>query len=409
MIRNLILVSLLTLVNSVSFAQMNLNDSLLGNKLFTPYINYFNQEREWVYTHFNKSAYIQGDDIWFTSYVINPVNKLPNLATSKLYVELWTPGKKLIARKILYVENGFANNYIHLPDSLDPGSYCFRTYTNWMRNFYPENDLITPITVLGHDKVFGNELVMKHLNKSVYKKEQTELSVESDSISGYDIQFLPESGTFLEGVDNVFGIKALDQYGKGVRISGKVFSADNREINSFSTNESGMSNIIIRKASDQQYIAKVTLPDGTLHELKFPKAEHEGVIVHVDVPGTDIIGIEVHTNETTRHLNKQYLLMIHANGVLFNAFRVDFSKDNTLGKKISKRKLGRGIVYATLFDENFIPVAERIFYNRDTTVRGNLTVNVNQLANDTLNMKINVPDSLMQSQMAVLSLSLIHI
>ncbi|HZK94498.1 MAG TPA: hypothetical protein VFC67_09845 [Prolixibacteraceae bacterium] len=407
MIRNLILVSLLTLVNSVSFAQMNLNDSLLGNKLFTPYINYFNQEREWVYTHFNKSAYIQGDDIWFTSYVINPVNKLPNLATSKLYVELWTPGKKLIARKILYVEKGFASNYIHLPDSLDPGSYCFRAYTNWMRNFYPENDLITPITVLGHEKVFGNELVMKYLNKSVDKKEQTELSVESDSIPGYDIQFLPESGTFLEGVDNVFGIKALDPYGKGVRISGKVFSADNREINSFSTNESGMSNIIIRKASDQQYIAKVTLPDGTLHELKFPKAEHEGVIVHVDVPGTDIIGIEVQTNETTRHLNKQYLLMIHANGVLFNAFRVDFSKDNTLGKKISKRKLGRGIVYATLFDENFIPVAERIFYNRDTTVRGNLTVNVNQLANDTLNMKINVPDSLMQSQMAVLSIAVL--
>ena len=407
MMRNLILVALLTLVNSVSFAQMNLNDSLLGNKLFAPYEKYFNQEREWVYTHFNKSAYIQGDDIWFTSYVINPENKLPNLATSKLYVELWSPEKKLIVRKILYVEKGYANNYIHFPDSLAPGSYCFRAYTNWMRNFYPENDLNTPITVLGHDKAFGNELVMKHFNKSADNKGQSELSITSDSITGYDIQLLPESGTFLEGVDNVFGIKALDQYGKGVRISGKVFSADNQEINSFSTNESGMSNIIIRKASDQQYIAKVTLPDGTLRELKFPKAEHEGVIIHLDVPVTDIIGIQVHTNETTRQLNKQYLLMIHANGVLFNAFRVDFSKENTLGKKISKKKLGKGIVYATLFDENLIPVAERIFYNQNTTLRGNLTININQRANDTLNMKINIPDSFMRSQMTVLSIAVL--
>lgn len=407
MMRNLILAALLTFVNSVSFSQMNLNDSLLGNKLFIPYVNYFNQDREWVYTHFNKSAYIQGDDIWFASYVINPQNKLPNFATSKLYVELWSPEKKLIARKILFAEEGTAGYFIHLSDTLAPGSYCFRAYTNWMRNFYPEKDFNTYITVLGHEKVFGNELVVKHFIKSVDLKSKKEMVAVPDTVPDYDIQFLPESGTFLEGIDNLFGIKALDPSGKGVKIAGKVFSADNREVTSFSTNDLGMNKVTIPQATNQQYIAKVTLPNGTEREVKFPKTAPMGVIIHTNPSLADTAWIRIKTNGTTHQLNKQYLLLIHSEGSVFKAYRFGFLNGNAINVNVIKKNLSSGIVTATVFDENLVPVAERIFYNPDKTRKGNLTVHCENLLNDSLKLNINIEDPFSTSDPAKLSISVL--
>ena len=407
MMRNLILVALLTFVNSVSFAQNTLNDSLLADKLFAPYENYFHQNREWVYTHFNKSAYVQGDDVWFANYILNPSDKHLNPATTKLYVELWSPEKVLLSRKILFVEAGAANHFIHLSDTLAPGSYCFRTYTNWMRNFYPENDFNTFITVLGHEKVFSDELIVKHFIKSVDQKGQKELITIPDTLPDYDIQFLPESGSFLEGANNVFGLKATDPNGKRVRITGKVYTADNQEITSFSTNETGMDKFIIPQATSGQYLAKVTLPDGTTHELQLPKAAPAGVIIHVYPYRTDAVWIKVLTNETTHQLNKRYFLVLHANGKLFNAFRFDFSKENAIQMKVIKKNLSSGIVCATVFDENLVPVAERIFYNQDTTARGTLSVKATQLAHDSLNLNVFIRDSLITTQHAKLSISVL--
>ena len=155
--------------------------------------------------------------------------------------------------------------------------------------------------------------------------------IDNDSLSlTNNIQFLPESGTFLEGIDNVFGIKAIDPYGKGVKITGKIFSADNQEITSFATNESGMDNMTIPGGTAMQYIAKVTLPDGAMREVLLPKAEPDGIILHVYPYQPDIVRIKVQTNGNESQLKKSYLLMIHANGMLFNE---ELAKKQTGAKK----------------------------------------------------------------------------
>ncbi|MCX6236402.1 MAG: hypothetical protein NTY07_02405 [Bacteroidia bacterium] len=405
--RNTLLLALLTLVNIVTFAQKTINDPKLENKLFKPYISYFENDHEWVYTHMNKSAYIPGDDIWFTSYVLNPVNKRLNPATSKLYIELWSPEKKLVSRKILYVKAGTTNHYIHIADSLTHGTYCFRAYTNWMRNFYPENDLNKLITVLGKDKEFENEIIAKHFNESADQVSQKEKSTAPDTRPDYDIQFLPESGTFLEGAENVLGIKATDPYGKGVKITGKVFTAGNNEITSFSTTELGMNRIIIPEVKNQQYFAKITLPDGTNRELMLPKAEPRGVIIQINPYRSDVVWFKIFTNETTRKLNGTYMLMIHANGVLFNNYRIRFSAENAIQFRIKKEQIGRGIIYATVFDENLTPVAERIFYNQGTTAKGNLTLKAEPIINDTVKVNVQITDSLTRPGFAKLSISVL--
>lgn len=406
-VRNQFLIILLTLVSNISFSQTPVYDTLLVNRLFKPYSNYFNNDREWVYSHLNKSAYLPGDDIWFTSYVLNPSNKQLNLVTSKLYAELWSPDMKLVSRKILSVTEGTANHFIHLPDSLSPGNYCFRTYTSWMRNFYLEDDLNTFITVLGREKVPEKGLLIKNEKKSDELATQKEMKLLPSTLHDYDIQFLPESGTFLEGVDNLFGIKAVDALGKGVKITGKVFSADNLEIISFSTSELGMDNMTIPKATDQQYHVKVVLPDSTTRALKLPKAVAKGLVVQVNPYRSDVVIFSVQTNETTRQLNQSYIVTIHANGVIFNNSRIRFTDGNAIQFRIRKKEMSSGIVYATVFDENLTPVAERIFYNQDADTKGSLTLHTEKLANDTVNVNIHLTDSLTTPGSSRLSISVL--
>ena len=405
--KNIHLVVLLLLFSISSFAQKTFIDPVLENKLFKPYVSYFDIDHEWIYTHLNKSAYIQGDDIWFTSYVLNPVNKNLNFTTSKLYVELWSPDMTLVSRKILFVNTGTANNYIHLADSLIPGTYYFRTYTNWMRNFYQGDDFTTKINVLGHDKVLDNGLVVNRNNSSIDLPVQNEKRKELLIKPDYDIQFLPESGHFLEGADNIFGIKATDINGKGIKVRGDIFDADNQEIMSFSTNELGIDNIAILSASNQQYVAKVSFPDSTTHVINLPKTEPKGVIIHVRPYLADVVWFKIETNEATRRLNKTYQIMLHANGLIFNNYRLNFWDESSVEFSVKKKDLGRGIIYATIFDEDLNPIAERLFYNPDTTHRGNITFNTEPLTNDTIKLKVFENDPLNKSAFTKLSISIL--
>ena len=405
--RKALLLTLLVFSVTLCFAQKAFNNSELETKLFKPYTSYFGIDREWVYTHLNKSAYLQGDDIWFTSYVVNPANRKLNFATSKLYVELWSPEKKMISRKILLVNAGTANHYIHLGDSLSPGTYCFRAYTSWMQNFYQENDLNTYIKVIGKDKTTEATLGANRKTKTTDIKSIKNSVLVYEARTDYDIQFLPESGTFLEGVYNVLGIKATDSNGKGVIVTGNIYSADRQEITSFATNEYGMNSITIPEVTKEQYLVKVILPDSTTRDFQLPKAESQGVIILVNTFRSDEVWFSLQTNETTRQLNKSYTIMIHANGILFNTYHVAFSKTNAVLFKIKKKDIEGGIIYATVFDENMTPVAERVFFNRLPEFRGNLSLNAEAMEKDTVNLKVVIKDSLDVTQFSKLSISVL--
>ena len=403
--KNAICLILLTIVSFTTFAQKTTNDPVLEEGLFKPYDSYFNIEREWVYTHLNKSAYIQGDDIWFTSYVLNPENRRLNFATSKLYVELWSSQKKLVSQKILFVKAGTSDNYIHLPDSLAPGTYSFRAYTSWMRNFYTADDLNRLITVLGHLSVTGLKAEKgKAVDQLNFQKKN---GVIQETRPDYDIQFLPEGGVFLEGVENILGIKATDPLGNGLKLNGKIFDSKNQELQTFETNELGMGCVMIPETGNQQYTAKVTLPDSTVHDILLPKPAPLGINIHVNPYLHEAVWFRIQTNEATRQLNKSYVVMLHANGALFTSYRIKFSKENGLQFKLNKKDIGNGIVYATVFDENLTPVAERLFFSQDSSAKGNLTVNAQSLGGDTVNVKIQVTDSLASPRFAKLSVSVL--
>jgi hypothetical protein len=403
MIRKISFLSLFVLVAITVTAQKTLTVDEIKNGLLNPYTNYFTANREMVYTQFNKSQYLAGDDIWFTSWVLNAGNKQPIFNTSKLYVELWSAEKKMISRKILYVKGGTASNYMHIADSLAPGTYCFRAYTNWMRNFYGDKDFNVSLSILGPIVKKTNSAITANSKSNVPLKDSLKPVIHSE----YDIQFLPEGGHFIEGVDNVFGVKVTDPFGRGVRVKGKVVDADNKEITSFTTSQLGMTSFILAEAANTPYRSIVTLPDGSTSEVKLAETEKQGVAINITSQPDDEVWIRLQINPATRSLNQSYVLMVHANGIKYHLYKIDFTKVPSVQIKINRNDMGNGIIYATLFNEDFKPIAERLFYNQNTSIRGSLSLTATALQNDSIKLTVNASDSASKAQIASLSFSVL--
>jgi len=385
-------------------AQKTLTEESIKTGLLTPYHNYFSADREMVYTQFNKSRYLTGDDIWFTCWVLNPSSKLLSYTTTKLYVEIWSSDKKMISRKILNVKGGSASNFIHVADTLVPGIYCFRAYTSWMRNFYQDKDYNVPLTIVGP--------TVKKLNTttSIAPVKDAPLvgTIQPTPLPDYDIQFLPESGHFIEGINNVFGVKITDAYGHGVKVTGKVFDGANNETATYTTSQLGMTSFILTETQNTaSYRSTIVLPDGNTRDVKLPLAEKQGVAINVNFGLENVVLIQLQSNPAERALNRSYFLMIHANGVMYTNYKINFNASPLRQFVLKKSDLGNGIIYATLFNEELKPIAERLFYNQNKTLKGKLSIQASALSNDTVMLTVKSSDSLSVAQAAKLSFSIL--
>jgi len=403
MIRKFSFLSLFVLVAITVTAQKTLTVDEIKNGLLNPYTNYFTANREMVYTQFNKSQYLAGDDIWFTSWVLNAGNKQPIFNTSKLYVELWSADKKMISRKILYVKGGTTSNNIHIADTLVPGTYCFRAYTNWMRNFYEEKDFNVSLSILGPTVKKINSASTANSKSSVPLTDPLKPAIQS----AYDIQFLPEGGHFIEGIDNVFGVKVTDAFGRGVPVKGKVIDADNKEITSFTTSQLGMTSFTIAENTITTYRSVITLPDGSTREVKLPETEKQGVAINITSHPDDEVWIRLQINPLARSQNQSYVLMVHANGVKYHLYKIDFTKVPSVQIKINRNDMGNGVIYATLFNEDFKPISERLFYNQNTAIRGSLSLTATALQKDSIKLTVTASDSASKAPIANLSFSVL--
>ena len=313
-----------------------------------PYLDYFSLPQEQIYTHFNKSSYLAGDAIWFKCYAFNPKTKLPSIITKNLIVELYSPDGKLVDQKILNVEQGVADHVFFL-DLNDPiGKYTFRAYTSWMKNFDDLSSFSTYLDVIGshqQDTLTDNKI---------------------------DVQFLPESGTLLEGFINKVGIKAVDVNGKGVRLSGDIINEKGMVVKSFELNKLGMGNVFLDMTRNIKLNCRINLTDDQELIYPLPLAEKQGIIAQVN-QYKDKIFVKVATNGQT-FLNEQtFYLMVHNRGqiqLLYSIILDPEKKENLV--EFDKSELINGVNCLTIFNDEFEPVAERLFYVSNTNIKGEI-------------------------------------
>lgn len=102
---------------------------------------------EEIYIHTDREEYIAGEDLWFNVYLVDRQSLKPSSQSKIAYFELLNPENRPIVQKRIFLNKGFGPGQLQLPDTLSPGTYTIRAYTNWMKNFLPDNCFYKDIKV----------------------------------------------------------------------------------------------------------------------------------------------------------------------------------------------------------------------------------------------------------------------
>jgi alpha-2-macroglobulin-like protein len=95
-----------------------------------------------------------------------------------------------------------------------------------------------------------------------------------------DIQFLPESGHYVQNQDCTIYFIAKNQFGFPLDISGDVVDQDGNTITNFSSLHDGMGKFALNAKENTTYFAKITSPFVSEKSIALPEAKQNGFVIN---------------------------------------------------------------------------------------------------------------------------------
>jgi hypothetical protein len=302
---------------------------------FTLYYSYFQQEK--VYLHLDKPVYANGEDLWLKAYVVDASFHLPDTISKVLYVELVDSDQKVLRRIVLPIKNGEASGDFVIGDDIKEGNYQIRAYTNNMKN-------------LDLDFLFTKEIQVVNSTMPSSSASPTQFAI--------DMQFFPEGGQLLAGIENRVGFKVVDQYGKGIQTEGEIVDEAGNTITRFKSKHIGMGMLSFTPKIGKSYSAII---NGRSDKILLPSSEQQGFTLRVVDAGQNMKVSVFHNIGGIAENPRKVYLVAQSRG------RIGFAAEAIINKSylttlIAKEKFPTGISQVTLFDENYMPLSERLFF-----------------------------------------------
>jgi len=184
--------------------------------------------REKILLQTNKQVYGAGETIWFKAFLIDSLNNRLTDKSKILFVDLVDDKDSLIAQVLLQADKLQTNGAIALSDSSYEGYYWLRAYTRKMINKNINTISVQPVYVVNPKKKNGSAFSEVDNNAEAAKDIQPVLDI------------YPEGGSLISGTNSTVAIKAYDQKGNPVIVSGLIKDKRDTIIARFSTNDKGL-------------------------------------------------------------------------------------------------------------------------------------------------------------------------
>jgi TonB-dependent SusC/RagA subfamily outer membrane receptor len=341
--------------------------------------------QEKVYLHLDKQTYITGENIWFKVYFLDATTHKTSTHSNILIVELINSFGKTLMTRLLKLNEGYAMGDFKIYDTVPSGLYEIRAYTSWMRNFGDDYFFKRQIEIVNPEfsrQLYRDDkLANKRLkNKSIRKSEKL------------DVQFFPEGGDLVAGLESRVAFKAVNELGQGVDIKGEIHNKKGDLITEFQSFYQGMGAFFIKPVEGEKYYAKILLGKEKYDEVLLPEPLKSGFTLSVNNLDSKEITIKIKSTE-----NNQWISLIgQTRGkVYFNQSRV--LESGSAEVKIPQDKFPTGITQLTLFNQSLVPQCERlIFINQNDFLNIGLeTDRENYVSREKISIKINVrnPDN----------------
>ncbi|MAW97019.1 MULTISPECIES: hypothetical protein [unclassified Leeuwenhoekiella] len=415
------------------------------------------QYAEKIYLQTDADVYTSGNQIWFKAIVLLGPNHILSKSSGVLHVELIGPDREEVVSQLIKLQDGIGAGSITLDPELAEGTYFLRAYTRWNQNF--ESDFIFQKTIpifspqgqvsratrplqitqknTNDDKsltvrldpksvdslhrgkldVFIN-LDGKHDTLAVRQKEGDfyvlEYPLETDSdvlsisyrtdsgkkqyqtialdTSKIDLQFFPEGGDLIAGIPALVGFKAVGYDGLGRQVSGTITDQNGTELTTFTSNVLGMGSFRLNSKSDTlNYFAELQRQDGSIRKIPLPKVQASGSTLSIRNMGAGL-QVQVLSNQIP---NDTIRLQLSSRGKTYYNLREPLNK-GLLSAIFPGAKLPFGILEISLFDNQNVQLARRLYFNDFGMAQLKLVANQDQevyAPREELHLQLEVTDT----------------
>jgi hypothetical protein len=297
--------------------------------------------QEKLYVHTDKNFYLAGEIVWFKVYYVDGDFHRPLDLSKIAYVEILDKTNKPLMQAKIHLEKGSGNGSFYLPSSVNSGNYKFRAYTNWMKNFDADLFFEKNITLVNSLKPLGTKPAPVALK--------------------YDIQFMPEGGNLVNGLESRVAFKLTDQFGKGHDFKGLLVNSNNDTISAFESMKFGMGSFLLKPEKGNAYKAILKLSSGEELNSGLPAAIDNGYVMQLTDNGSSL-SLNLHCNTGSSDLS----VIANTRGSVKLSEKIRLTNGSAT-LNIDKNKLGEGISTITVLDGGK-PVCERLFFRQPKAV-----------------------------------------
>ena len=307
---------------------------------------------EKAYLHLDKPVYAAGETVWLKAYVVEAGSHRPDTLSQVLYVDLLTPDQVLVRQQLLRVSaDGTAIGNVLLPDTLARGRYTVRAYTNWMRNTGPDSFFSQQITVWPTPIPIQGAAAGPRRARPADKPG-----------ARLTVQFFPEGGHLVAGLESTVGFKAVDASGRGVEVEGTIKDGRGQPVVAFRSQHLGMGRFQFTPQPGQTYLATVREPGAAALTLPLPAALPAGFTIKV-AELADNFKVYIQRQAGAGAAPTEAITLVaHVRGQLAYAAQGQVGAGATFAASIPKSRFPAGVVHFTLFDGQNQPRCERLAF-----------------------------------------------
>jgi hypothetical protein len=202
------------------------------------------------------------------------------------------------------------------------------------------------------------------INMPDKKKDVTRTFSLKQAAPGKDVQFFPEGGSLIAGIQSKVAVKAIRSDGLGIDVKGTITDNTGTEVTKFESQHLGMGVFNLQPEAGKAYKANVSFSDGTQISYNLPRVQPSGIVLSVDNNSNpDSLSITMTVNDAylTANQGKRIYLIAQCGGFIKYAAQTALQKKVYLAT-IPKTKFPTGILQISILSASGSPISERLAF-----------------------------------------------
>jgi 5-hydroxyisourate hydrolase-like protein (transthyretin family) len=197
------------------------------------------------------------------------------------------------------------------------------------------------------------------------QEETSLIEIPFKNLSELQFGMYPEGGSLVASLPNTVAFKALDPNGRPVSVKGILYE-NGKKLRSFEATHHGMGTFRLLPKPSKNYSVQITSPKlDSIFQL--PEIQQEGIKLQVNRRDQKHIHFDI--TRTKNSIRKKIYIRAQQRGLVYWMATASLQKER-VRFKLPLDQLPQGITEVTVFDDNFLPIAERLVYtNLDQKLR----------------------------------------